>query len=87
MAKKRVNIGSVVKTKSGTKAIKVSQDVKINLSKGQYINLESKDEAIASLHKALESGRMKQETFEKLLASVEKTPDWVISNVYVLVED
>lgn len=78
MAKtRRVEVGSVVKSKEKGKPdyIKVSQDVV--LKKGQYLNLETKADRLASLDAAVESGKLNEEIAAKIRENVEKQPDWV----------
>lgn len=92
MAKyKRVNIGSIVKSKDPKK----SNYLKLNLGKlggsvtlkdGQYLQVESKKFQLDSLKDAVEAGRMSEETAADIRERVEKIPDFVLSEV-ILVEE
>ena len=87
MAKKfRKVIGSVCKAKESGKAdyIKISQD--FVLTKGMYLNLESKANQLKSLTEAVESGRLKPEFADKARERIEKIPDWVRFEISVLEE-
>lgn len=78
MAKyKRTVVGSVVKAKEKGKAdyIKVSADVV--LTKGQFLNLESKQFQKESLEAAIASGKLKAEFADKARERVEAIPDFV----------
>ena len=86
MAKKKITIGDIVKSQNGTgKYIKVFAD-NVTLTKGQYINVESKAEQLASLESAREAGKISEETYEKALARLEKIPDFVIAQLSVMVD-
>lgn len=83
---KRLNIGSVVKGRDGKPDyIKVSNDV--ILSKGSILTLESKASRKAGITKAMDAGKLPQDVAEKLLADVEKTPDFVRFNIVQLKEE
>lgn len=77
MAKtKRIEVGSVVKGRDGKPDyIKVNQDVM--LKKGQFLNLESKKDRLASLNEAVTNGKLSAEIADKIIENVEKTPDFV----------
>lgn len=81
MAKsKRVTIGSVMKSqKDGKFYIKVNGEHK--LSDGQYLNLESKEDRIQSLDKAVEEGKLSEEKAREIRVSIDKTPAFVKFNV------
>ena len=86
MAKKKVTIGDIVKSKDGkSKYIKVFAD-SVTLTKGMYINVESKAEQLASLQKALDEGKIGQDTFDKQAERLEKIPDFVVAQASVLVD-
>lgn len=73
---KRIQVGSIMKGKENKgDYIKIEEDVV--LKKGDFLNLESKASQIASLTKAIEDGKLSQEVGEKMLANVEKIPDFV----------
>lgn len=73
---KRIQVGAIIKGKDNKgDYIKISED--ITLKKGEYLNLESKASKIASLTAAIENGKLSQEVGEKMLANVEKEPDFV----------
>ena len=83
---KKITIGDIVKSKNGTgKYIKVFAD-SVVLTKGQYINVESKAEQLASLESAREAGKISEETYENALARLEKIPDYVIAQLSVMVD-
>lgn len=83
---KKITIGDIVKSKNGTgKYIKVFAD-SVVLTKGQYINVESKAEQLASLELARENGKITEENYEKALARLEKIPDYVIAQLSVMVD-
>lgn len=88
MAKKRVNIGSIAKTKDGKgQYLKVASDLTLKLKKGQYINMDSPKKQLEGVKKAFEEGKMSEETFEKAVERINKIPDWVLADVYVLVDE
>ena len=85
MAKKfRKVIGSVQKSKDASKPdyIKISNDVV--LTKGMFLNLESKKQQLASLEAAVEQGRLKEEYAVKARERIEKIPDFVRFEISVL---
>lgn len=80
---KRKTIGSIVKGQNGKPDyIKINSDVV--LSKGQYVNLESKAQRIEGIKKAIASGKLSSETGTKMLESAEKIPAFVRFELYVL---
>lgn len=73
MAKtRRVDIGSVCKSKDPGKPdyIKIANDVV--LKRGQFLNLESKAQRLASLTEAVEAGKLSEEVADKIRENVEK---------------
>ena len=74
---KRIEIGAVMKSSEKGKPdyIKISNDVE--LKKGDYLNLESKQSKIDGINAAVENGKMSAETAEKLLEYANKIPDFV----------
>jgi len=85
MAKwKRTKIGDVVKDKEDkTKSyLKVYKDHV--LKDGQIINLESKNQKLKSLKENLDNGRISDEKYEEILAIIEKMPDFVLFEAFVL---
>lgn len=83
MAYKRLNVGSICKRKDGNgKHIKISNDV--TLKKGDYLNVESKAEQLASLNEAAANGKISEANAEKARERLEKMPDWVVAEVYQL---
>lgn len=85
--KKRIKLGNVVKSKDATKPnyLQVQQD--ITLKKGQYINFESKKYQIESLNAAIAAGRLSEEIGTKMLANIEKQPEWVLVEAVTLVDE
>lgn len=78
MAKsRRVDVGSVLKSKEPGKADYIKIDKDIVLKKGQYLNLETKAQRLASLAQAVEDGKLSEEIADKIRENVEKTPDFV----------
>jgi len=83
MAWKRIKIGDVCKNKNkpGTH-LKVYKDHV--LKDGQYINFESKKEKLAGIEAARESGKITEEHYQKSLSIIEKMPDFVLFEAYIL---
>jgi hypothetical protein len=80
---KRKTIGSVIKGQNGKPDyIKISNDVV--LSKGQYVNLESKAGKIKGIKEAVDAGKLSPDTGAKMLESAEKIPEFVRFEMYVL---
>lgn len=73
-------VGKVKKAKdSERRYIQLDTDVTIHgkngdikLKKGDYLNCQSPDEAIADLQKAVEAGRMSEDQAEEKIASAQK---------------
>lgn len=96
MAKyKRLNVGSVVKSKDKTKGdyIQIRGDVKDQLisalqsmdsKKGLYLTLESKQQALESLENAVSSGKLSEEHSVKARERIENMPEWVRFNVVLV---
>lgn len=84
MAKKRLTIGSVVKSKEAGKPdyIKVSQD--ITLKKGQFLNLESKERQLESLDAAVAAGKLSEDMANEIKERTNKIPDWVRFEIVML---
>lgn len=79
---KRNTIGSVCKGKTDEETgvtkpdyIKIGQDV--TLKKGDFVRLESKNDQIASINKAAESGKLDADFAQTLLERANKIPDFV----------
>lgn len=73
---KKQYIGNIHKTKDGKGSyLKTSQDVKLDLKKGTFINLESVKDQIAGLHEAVEAGRMKEDVAADKIANLEESRD------------
>jgi len=77
MAKKRIDIGSVIKSKEPGKPDYIKVNADVVLKKGQYLNLESKAQRLASLSEAVNNGKLSNEIADKIRENVEKTPDFV----------
>lgn len=86
MAKKRLDVGAVLKGKEGKPDyIKIDND--ITLTKGMFLNLENKAQAIASLESAIADGKLSQEVGDKARERIEKNhPDFKRFSIYTLVE-
>jgi hypothetical protein len=90
MAKRRLNIGNVYKSKDPSKAdyIQINKALKeaIVLQPGQYISVESKAYQKASLERAVADGKLSEENAEKARARIEKIPDFVRGELILLSE-
>lgn len=83
MAKKRKVIGSIVKGQNGkADYIKINADVV--LTKGQFINLESKAQKIKGLQDAIANQKLSPEMGRSMLESAEKMPEFVRFELYIL---
>lgn len=76
-SKRRV-IGSVLKSKDNPRQsyLKVGKDT-VTLQPGECLSLESKEEQLASLERAVELGKLSPEMAEKSRARIEKIPEFV----------
>jgi hypothetical protein len=54
------------------------------LTDGQYLNLESKAEALKNLEKGIASGKLNGDTAKQIRERIEKTPDFVRFDVIKL---
>lgn len=80
MAKKRKVLGSVLKGKDGKGSyIKIRGEQK--LVDGQTLSLESKKSRLESLESATADGKVSEELAEKIKASIEKTPEFVLFEI------
>jgi hypothetical protein len=90
MAKKRMNIGSIVKSKDPTKSnyLQIRKDLKepIVLTAGQYLQVESKAFQLASIERAAAAGKLSGEALQGAKERANKIPDFVLGEV-VLVSD
>lgn len=77
MAKKRVVLGKICKSKDPGKSDYIQIDHDVSFGKGDYISLESKGSRLKSLDAAVEAGRISEENAEKARAAIEKMPDWI----------
>ena len=86
MAKKRLDVGKVLKGKDGKPDyIQINQDV--SLTKGMFLNLETKAQAIESLETAIKNGKISDEVEPKIRERIEKGfPTFVRFAIYTLVE-
>jgi|CXWK01.1.fsa_nt_gi hypothetical protein len=75
---KRRVIGSVLKSKDNPKQsyFKVGQNP-VTLRPGETLSLESKEEQLASLDRAVEAGKLSPELAEKSRERINKIPDFV----------
>jgi hypothetical protein len=85
--KKRVVLGSVVKSKtpSDPDYIKIKSD--FDLKAGQILRLESAKSQLASLDEAVKSGKISEDFGGKVRERIEKIPDWVRFEIIALVEE
>lgn len=84
--KKYLTVGSVVKGQNGKPDyIKLSQDV--SLKKGQFLNLRSKKDRLASLDAMEASGKLSGEILEKLRERASKIPDFVRFEIELVTEE
>lgn len=73
---KKIYIGNINKTKDGKSSyFKVSNDVKLDLKKGEYINLESVKQQIENYKEAVEAGRLSEDYVTEKIAELEKSRD------------
>lgn len=90
MAKKRLTIGSVVKSKDPLKSnyIQVRKDLKepIVLQAGQYIQVESKKFQQDSLERAAQEGKLSGEVLQKARERINKIPDFVIAELILITD-
>lgn len=99
MAKMRVVLGSVLKSKSGKpdyvkmRVNDLTRDVLTNMLKnvtgetdGFILNLESKKYRTESLDKAVESGKLSADIAVKIRESIEKMPDYCRFELVTYVE-
>ncbi len=90
MAKKRLKIGQVYKSKDATKSnyiqISTTLTAPVTLNPGQYLQVESKKYQLESLAGALSRGIITPENAEKAEERIQKIPDWVLGEVIVLTE-
>ena len=84
--KKRVVVGSIVKSKEKGKPdyIKVRGDHK--LTDGQFINLESAASQLASLEASVAAGKIDEEFAQKIRDRIEKIPSFVRYEMVMLVD-
>lgn len=77
MAYKRLEIGSVLKSKDASQPdyIKIKEDVV--LKKGDILNLESKKSKLANLEKNIENGKLSGDLADKIREGIEKIPDFI----------
>ena len=97
MAKfKKTVIGSVLKSQNGgLDYVKIRPTVRgedgkvvvledITLKSGTTLSLENKASKIQSAKKALEEGKLSEETVEKIIAQAEQMPDFVRFEIVLL---
>lgn len=83
MAKKRVQVGSIIKGQDGKPDyIKINNDVV--LTKGQYINMENKAQKIAGIKFAISKNKLSDEKGNEMIEKAEKMPDFVRFELYFL---
>lgn len=85
MAKRKVVVGQVLKGKDGKGSyLKISNDVK--LTKGQIVQVQSPKEQLAQAKLAFADGKISEELMEKIEERVDKTPDFVLKEIFYFVE-
>jgi hypothetical protein len=73
---KKVYIGNINKTKDGKGSyLKVSKDVKLDLKKGEYINLESVADQIKGWEEAVEANRVSADFADEKIAELKKSKE------------
>lgn len=73
---KKVYIGNISKTKDGKGSyLKVSSDVKLDLKKGTYLNLESVADQIKNYQEAAEAGRLSEDFVAEKIADLKKSKE------------
>lgn len=94
MAYKRQTVGSFCKPKKLTNEevesgkiqqppyIKIKQD--ITLKAGTFLRVENKQFQLASLQKAIESGKLTGDTATKMLERANEMPEWLLGEVIIL---
>lgn len=91
MAKRRMNIGNICKSKDENKSdyFQVRKDLKepVTLKAGQFLSIESKSFQLASLDSAVNAGRLSPENGEKARERINKIADWVRAEVILVIED
>lgn len=86
MAKKRIVIGEVCKTKDGTrKYLKVKSD--ISLKDGDYLDFHTKKDKEADIEEGEKTQRLTEETAERLRGYLSKWANFKIAEVSVLREE
>jgi hypothetical protein len=104
MARQKLKIGSIQKTKDGRKTLVSTKFDLQNLKRyletpealallkstdpkaKKYFNMETKQEQIDSLNKAVAEGKLNEETAEKKLERLNNIPDYVMMDVSTLVD-
>lgn len=86
MAKKKVIIGSVVKSKDfdKTKETYIKIRGEHTLKDGQTLSVQSPKEQLASAENAMKEGKLSEDLFEKIKARLEKVPDFVLKEIFYL---
>lgn len=80
----RQTIGSVMKSKTGSKYIKINlgkDGGSVTLNQGDILSVESKAEQLASLDGAVDSGKLSTEIADKVRERINKIPEFVIAEV------
>ena len=80
MAKKRMQVGSVCKSK------KDGEPDYIKMRDGKTYRLESKAYQLRSLEDAVSQGKLSGDVVEQIKDRMEKTPDWVRFEIVEYVE-
>jgi hypothetical protein len=81
--KKRLVVGSIWKGRDGKPDyIKINNDVV--LTKGQFVNLESKAQKIKSLEDAIQAGRLSGDGAQKMLQNARDMNEGIRFELYVL---
>lgn len=83
----RMVVGSVLRSKNEGDPPYIKINESVTLTKGATLKLESKRFQLESLEKALENGKLTEETAEKIQARIEKIPDYVLFNIVQLTQN
>lgn len=87
MAYKRVQVGSVLKSKDASQPDYIKINADVVLKKGDILNLESKKSKLASLDKNVENGKLSGDLADKIRGDIEKMPDFVRFEIIKVTKD
>lgn len=87
MAYKRVEVGSVLKSKDPTQPDYIKINTDVVLKKGDILNLESKKSKLASLEKNIENGKLSGDLADKIREGIEKMPEFIRFSIVKVTKD